>query len=882
MSKSFLAMATLACLVAVTIASPIQDAQNFTVALGYNACGSECGCSTPDCSDIKYPYKYIGTFSTDQPCEDSCATNASCNIWIHSQNSGHCFWRLDSTWDIIVARGVNSGCRTGAPFCTAAPTPAPPAPTPPPSPFKPTDADNMNGEYILSLTPNGQGAKEKFPTNYKDYPYGVEYFDVYSPPITSLYSQVFWTGLPAVDLPADIVQRYAGRGMAVVGFEIDQVRQTPEGDVSVPINVAYNHHFEAALSGANSRFKKIYFDGPNDPRIAEIEKKNGHGIPSHEHHTIIEDLNPGGAIPSSQAFGGGNGGEYRKTFHGFAPGFAQIIHSPEKFMLTPMQIDTWNRDKMNLTGGKFVPGPEPANSAAPPPGSDSLYSGLLECPVTTRIRKQIDGAYKVQNHGSCASNVIAGASECFAAAPQSVGGAGNTYVNVELSDATMPAGCSVTTDATDPMKINVFFNKATSSSVTCGADNAQTLSGGTPSYANVSVQLDVASALATITLVGNSSAWFGVGFNASAMKDAPWAIICEGTGKVTERQLQDQNPGSLLTPSVTVKSNTVVNGVRTVIVTRPFAGKIFSFNPNNAADIPFINAVGSSPELSYHKFKIPSTLSLLPIGNTSGVCICEQDPAPFGQGKGKLVYVPVDQPGEKGQGTIGFGNSCPPAPRTDLLWQKNPTCDVRTYSGGQTACHHMFSLLDADQEIPWVDQPLVYSQKWRFWVQPYNETYHTNVAQQHWGIGSLVEYDVPKCDATIPNCTKQADGNWVHTIRGTYKYSGKLAAAHFHCHAPTCLSMKMYRCPLGATDCDETTGELLCEERPVYGGTGKIDLPAFDEPGFILQPPCMWGDSEFGLEAPVDVTGYYLHTVKTANATWGHHGEMAWQQMFTF
>merc|ERR1712227_373959 len=106
--------------------------------------------------------------------------------------------------------------------------------------------------------------------------------------------------------------------------------------------------------------------------------------------------------------------------------------------------------------------------------------------------------------------------------------------------------------------------------------------------------------------------------------------------------------------------------------------------------------------------------------------------------------------GERGQpARVAFPNKCAPAsgplPNGDLLTQKNLTCDVRTYVGGQVACHHMWSLLDADQDIPWVDQPLEYSLKFRFWYQDYNPSYHKNVQRDTWGIASPVEYDVPKC-----------------------------------------------------------------------------------------------------------------------------------------
>ena len=38
-------------------------------------------------------------------------------------------------------------------------------------------------------------------------------------------------------------------------------------------------------------------------------------------------------------------------------GYVELIESPERLAVTPMQIDTFNREKMNLTGSPFVSGP---------------------------------------------------------------------------------------------------------------------------------------------------------------------------------------------------------------------------------------------------------------------------------------------------------------------------------------------------------------------------------------------------------------------------------------------------------------------------------------------------------------------------------------------
>lgn len=67
---------------------------------------------------------------------------------------------------------------------------------------------------------------------------------------------------PSQDLPDEIVKKYNGSAMAIVGWEIDQVRRTPEGDVSVPISASYNHHYVSQMIGADASFRKVKVDGP--------------------------------------------------------------------------------------------------------------------------------------------------------------------------------------------------------------------------------------------------------------------------------------------------------------------------------------------------------------------------------------------------------------------------------------------------------------------------------------------------------------------------------------------------------------------------------------------------------------------------------------------
>ena len=374
--------------------------------------------------------------------------------------------------------------------------------------FAPTNEPNMNGDFVISTTPGATPGL--FPKQYKDYPGGVEFYDVLSPPITTLYSQVWWAPLAPVDFPAEMVQKYAGKDMAIVGWEIDQVRVLPDGtQQSVPISATYNHHYNAQIIGANAKFKKVYLTGPDDPHAAELLKAS-HGMLNYDqpHYVPQERFDAKQQNSKSAAVGANsifvtsaNGGEYRKSFHGYAPGHANVIHSPTQLQVSPMQIDTWNRAEMDISSPvppPFVAGPLP-RAAEAPPGAE--YSGLLECPMTTRLSKVIDGEYAVQAHGAACAGAgtepILTFQECYRAAASALGGGGASasglsFRNSTGADATRPLGCSVSADAAaaSGTVVDVFFNSLANSTVECGAGSPR-LVGGARSLLNVSVALDL-------------------------------------------------------------------------------------------------------------------------------------------------------------------------------------------------------------------------------------------------------------------------------------------------------------------------------------------------------------------------------------------------------
>eukprot|EP01051_Picozoa_sp_SAG22_P004863 SAG22_NODE_273_length_13182_cov_12.693419_8_plen_651_part_00 len=401
-----------------------------------------------------------------------------------------------------------------------------------------------------------------------------EYFDVAGDPVTMHYSEVFWTAQPAVPLPADVVARFKGRAISFTGFEVDIVRADPETGVetSVPSYEWYNHHYCATIRGAHA---KMAYVGPQthlhgvDRRAIEVHP------PEWEPRSLPSDTEPNSTVPTAQNFWQGNGGEHRLSFKHFSKGYGQLVESPEEFILQPMLINTKN------PGGGPGPGRGQPHEAAPLPKTAIMqfgpnatawrdgakYSGLMECPCTTRVKRVISG-YETQSSGtgcgggaagsaSAGSKPIGNSAECFAAAASLFS---NIVANQTSDDAATPSGCFIVSHSKGgDAAYEAFWNGNAGSKAHCGAAGAGPVRsmGVEKAAVTVGLDLDGGSGNATITLTGPVGKWFGVGFGATIMANTPWTVVVDGAGAVTERKLANHMPGTVLPPSVTVVSSSV-------------------------------------------------------------------------------------------------------------------------------------------------------------------------------------------------------------------------------------------------------------------------------------------------------------------------------------
>eukprot|EP00040_Diaphanoeca_grandis_P032470 m.196795 g.196795 ORF g.196795 m.196795 type:complete len:870 (+) comp32636_c0_seq1:40-2649(+) len=819
-------------------------------------------------------------------------------------------------------------------------------------------------------TSNWKGTPGTYDTNFHTNAKGpTEYFDVYGE-VQTKYSQVYWTRNSPVQLPQVLVERFKGKVMAITGYEVDQVTHTgPEEskgvggvlggfscypdcsatDKSVPIYHAYNHHYFGWLLGAD----------------AEIYDRDTPTKLPNPTYTGVRDLPHDHAFPTNIVFKENPGGEFRKSYHGYPGGYAQLLHSPTNWNVEPMQIDTHNRKfQINEQEGYeewFLPKAQQNNMT----NRQNGMSPLIECPCSDRISKTVVEASTILTSGMCTKPITDPVS-CTTAITDIVP---TISASSTINDTTKPSGCLMIPDvgmdsfqavynmaptsktcASSPTpsswtwkgplnasEVNcaasasclpstpkygctgdfqgqctwrsseqalamcgqyeeceaIFCSSAYSKELLCfGRSNTNVLASKVSSdqvwvkeYASgvkleaetslggmVNISLKHDGVKANLTLSGPSSVWFGVGFNAEEMKDLPYAIIVDGSGGVVERKLIEHGPGSVLAASLTVVSNTVSQGVRTVVMTRAVEGATsdhYTF-PKVAGDINMITAVGSTPALAYHAKRTGAKMTLIPTNVTS--CVCDPVSSEF------ITYM--------NSSTEAFSVNCVDEPRSDMLrhgdgtgrFVQNSACKASTYHGGLRCCKHQEFLTDVEDDARIPNQTDTYFLKWRYYFQEYvPETPAAPASHQHLHhFVFLIDDAVNDYEEDNANYGTNSIGKiTAHLTMGeigledtppTFTGITPLVMTP-HCHAPSCIREEFW---------NADTGEIICNVTAKYGNEmyGSTNN-TFNEANYVAIPPCIFGN-QTGLQFPFTVTpATKITAIKYLNNSFRHLGQMA-------
>jgi len=670
--------------------------------------------------------------------------------------------------------------------------------------------------------------------------------------------------------------------MAITGYEIDQVthsdpivNSTTVGDVlggfscypdcstsdkSVPIYNAYNHHYFSWLNGANSE-------------VYDLNKPSGLPNPTKTAFRLKEALRSGvdDAYPNNIVFKENPGGEYRKSYHGYPSGYAQLIANPTQWIVEPMQIDTHNRNYGINEEVGYKPWFLPKQVQNNITDLNSDLSPLIECPCTDRITKKIVNSSAILISGTC-EVPIQSLNDCTTAASNYV----NISKSIQYDLGEIPPGCLTYPDQNASTYMAVF-NEMAGSKKDCdwGGMNQSIMTGEAIFSVGTFISIHHDGQNVNISLSGPDGAWFAVGFDAEVMSDMPYAIIIDGNGNVAERKLVEHGPGSVLTPTITILSSTVIDGVRTVKLIRPLKvaqSLTYSF-PSTPGSINLITAVGNGVDFAYHKARTAGVITLLPAEGP--MCICQPTQT------GYLVYM--------GTNLQGYPQHiCDDEPRSDMLRKgdgtgralPNNACNVMTYNGGLHCCQNQYLGTDKAQEPMIVNQTDVYFLKWRYYFQEYvppqpPSTPASHKHLHHWVFlidSSVNDYEEDNVESlygtdSIGKITAHLTGRDLGLEDVPSSYSKIIPHVMTpHCHAPSCIREELW---------NADTNQILCNVSVMYGGGYGLSGQIFNEANYVAIPPCIFGD-QAGLQTPWEISPTTnIYAVKYFNNTYRHLGQMA-------
>ena len=191
------------------------------------------------------------------------------------------------------------------------------------------------------------------------------------------------------------------------------------------------------------------------------------------------------------------------------------------------------------------------------------------------------------------------------------------------------------------------------------------------------------------------------------MAGTNWTLVVNTDGTVTERDLGNHEPGTVLPASVKVVSTSVKDGRRTITVTRSIEGTKednMIFNPR-ANNMPYINAIGNDAVfMDGHSQKATGVMYF--VETAFPTCLCD-----FAADQGTL-------------GGYAWGSQrCVGKPLGQMLDDTafpennniNPTCLLKSYKGGLRCCKGGTILLDKNQSVP--QKALQFKLRYRYYYE---------------------------------------------------------------------------------------------------------------------------------------------------------------------
>jgi hypothetical protein len=131
----------------------------------------------------------------------------------------------------------------------------------------------------------------------------------------------------------------------------------------------------------------------------------------------------------------------------------------------------------------------------------------------------------------------------------------------------------------------------------------------------MSVKIDTDGTNVTLTLIGPSSNWLGIGFGGASMSTASDMFIWSSSSTNRDYTSTGQStPSADASQSWTIVSENVISSIRTIVATRTLASSGDYTFSNTSSSIPIIWAIGNGTSLGSHSNRASRTLTRTSLG----------------------------------------------------------------------------------------------------------------------------------------------------------------------------------------------------------------------------------------------------------------------------